>query len=116
MDTQELIGKIENGDMADAGKAFSELMNQKVQAALDDRKVELGNQMHLSPEELEELENEVQAELEDEDFEEDDLEEDEDEDEDSEEDEDEDDDELEEDDEEEVDEDEDVQPDEAEPQ
>jgi len=113
MDTQELIGKIENGDMADAGKAFSELMNQKVQSALDDRKVELGNQMHLSPEELEELENEVQAELEDEDFEEDDLEEDEDEDEDSEEDED---DELEEDDEEEVDEDEDVQSDEAEPQ
>ena len=112
MDTQELIGKIENGDMADAGKAFSELMNQKVQSALDDRKVELGNQMHLSPEELEELENEVQAELEDEDFEEDDLEEDEDEDEDSEENED---DELEEDDEE-VDEDEDVQSDETEPQ
>ena len=105
MDTQELIGKIENGDMADAGKAFSELMNQKVQSALDDRKVELGNQMHLSPEELEELEKETQAELEDEDFEEDDLEEGEDED-----------DELEEDDEEEVDEDEDVQPDETEPQ
>ncbi len=113
MDTQELIGKIENGDMADAGRAFSELMNQKVQSALDDRKVELGNQMHLSPEELEELEKETQAELEDEDFEEDDLEEDEDEDEDSDEDED---DELEEDDEEEVDEDEDVQSDETEPQ
>ena len=95
MDTQELIGKIENGDMADAGRAFSELMNQKVQSALDDRKVELGNQMHLSPEELEELEKETQAELEDEDFEEDDLEED---------------------DEEEVDEDEDVQSDETEPQ
>ena len=104
MDTQELIGKIENGDMADAGRAFSELMNQKVQSALDDRKVELGNQMHLSPEELEELEKNNQAELEDEDFEED-------EDEASEED----DDELEED-EEEVDEDEDVQSDEAEPQ
>lgn len=111
MDTQELIGKIENGDMADASKAFSELMNQKVQSALDDRKVELGNQMHLSPEELEELEKETQAELEDEDFEEDDLEEDEDED--SEEDED---DELEEDDKEEVDENEDVQSDETEPQ
>tara|TARA_B100001057_G_C22624107_1_gene861751 strand:+ start:314 stop:628 length:315 start_codon:yes stop_codon:yes gene_type:complete len=104
MDTQELIGKIENGDMADAGKAFTDLMNQKVQAALDDRKVELGNQMHLSPEELEELEKDNQAELEDEDF-------DEDEDEASEE---EDDDELEED--EEVDEDEDVQSDETEPQ
>ena len=115
MDTQELIGKIENGDMADAGKAFSELMNQKVQSALDDRKVELGNQMHLSPEELEELEKETQAELEDEDFEEDDLEEDEDEDEDEDSEEDEDD-ELEEDDEEEVDEDEDVQSDETEPQ
>ena len=104
MDTQELIGKIEQGDMATAGKAFSELMNQKVQAALDDRKVELGNQMHLSPEELEELEKNNQTELEDEDFEED-------EDEASEED----DDELEED-EEEVDEDEDVQSDETEPQ
>ena len=115
MDTQELIGKIENGDMADAGRAFSELMNQKVQSALDDRKVELGNQMHLSPEELEELEKETQAELEDEDFEEDDLEEDEDEDEDEDSEEDEDD-ELEEDDEEEVDEDEDVQSDETEPQ
>ena len=110
MDTQELIGKIQNGDMADAGKAFSELMNQKVQSALDDRKVELGNHMHLSPEELEELEKETQVELEDDDFEEDDLEEDEDEDEDSDED-----DELEEDDEE-VDEDEDVQSDETEPQ
>ena len=115
MDTQELIGKIESGDMADAGRAFSELMNQKVQSALDDRKVELGNQMHLSPEELEELEKETQAELEDEDFEEDDLEEDEDEDEDEDSEEDEDD-ELEEDDEEEVDEDEDVQSDETEPQ
>ncbi len=104
MDTQELIGKIESGDMADAGKAFSELMNAKVQAALDDRKVELGNQMHLSPEEKEELE--AQAELDDEDFEDDDLE-DEDEDEESE-------DETEEDDEE--DEDEDVQSDETEPQ
>ena len=103
MDTQELIGKIESGDMANAGKAFSELMNAKVQAALDDRKVELGNQMHLSPEEKEELE--AQAELEDEDFEDDDLE-DEDEDEESE-------DETEEDDE---DEDEDVQSDETEPQ
>jgi len=113
MDTQELIGKIESGDMADAGKAFNELMNAKVQAALDDRKVELGNQMHLSPEEKEELE--AQAELDDEDFddpEEEDLEdedlEDEDEDEESE-------DETEEDDIEE-DENEDVQSDETEPQ
>lgn len=104
MDTQELIGKIESGDMADAGNAFSELMNAKVQAALDDRKVELGNQMHLSPEDKEELE--AQAELDDEDFEDEDLE-DEDEDEESE-------DETEEDDEE--DEDEDVQSDETEPQ
>tara|TARA_B100001287_G_scaffold173989_1_gene146597 strand:- start:19 stop:330 length:312 start_codon:yes stop_codon:yes gene_type:complete len=103
MDTQELIGKIESGDMADAGKAFSELMNAKVQAALDDRKVELGNQMHLSPEEKEELE--AQAELDDEDFEDEDLE-DEDEDEESEE-------ETEED---EEDENEDVQSDETEPQ
>tara|TARA_B100000925_G_scaffold268051_2_gene228936 strand:+ start:161 stop:472 length:312 start_codon:yes stop_codon:yes gene_type:complete len=103
MDTQELIGKIESGDMADAGKAFSELMNAKVQAALDDRKVELGNQMHLSPEEKEELE--AQAELDDEDFEDEDLE-DEDEDEESEE-------ETEEDKE---DENEDVQSDETEPQ
>ena len=103
MDTQELIGKIESGDMANAGKAFSELMNAKVQAALDDRKVELGNQMHLSPEEKEELE--AQAELDDEDFEDEDLE-DEDEDEESEE-------ETEED---EEDENEDVQSDETEPQ
>ena len=103
MDTQELIGKIESGNMADAGKAFSELMNAKVQAALDDRKVELGNQMHLSPEEKEELE--TQAELDDEDFENEDLE-DEDEGEESEE-------ETEED---EEDEDEDVQSDETEPQ
>ena len=103
MDTQELIGKIESGDMADAGKAFSELMNAKVQAALDDRKVELGNQMHMSPEEKEELE--AQAELDDEDFEDEDLE-DEDEDEESEE-------ETEED---EEDENEDVQSDETEPQ
>tara|TARA_B100000683_G_scaffold48023_1_gene45094 strand:- start:3151 stop:3483 length:333 start_codon:yes stop_codon:yes gene_type:complete len=68
VDTQELIDKINAGDMADAGRAFTELMGSKVQDALDDRKVELGNQMHLTPEELEELEA---AELNDEDFEED---------------------------------------------
>lgn len=73
VDTQDLIDKISSGDMADAGKAFSELMGAKVQDALDDRKVELGNLMHLSPEEVEELQT---AELEDEDFVEDDLEED----------------------------------------
>lgn len=93
IDTQDLIDKINTGDMADAGKAFQELMGSKIQNALDDRKVELGNQMHLSPEELEELES---AELEDEDFEED---------------EDIDDDEIEED---EVEDDDDVQPTEAE--
>lgn len=109
VDTQELIDKISSGDMADAGKAFQELMGSKVQDALDDRKVELGNLMHLSPEEVEELQT---AELEDEDFE-DDLDDEDDESTEEEADEDLDDSEA---DHEEVDQDEDIQPDETESQ
>lgn len=112
VDTQELIDKISSGDMADAGKAFQELMGSKVQDALDDRKVELGNLMHLSPEEVEELQT---AELEDEDFE-DDLDDAETEDEESTEEEADEDLDESETDHEEVDQDEDVQPDETESQ
>lgn len=68
VDTQELIDKISAGDMADASRAFSELMGSKVQDALDDRKVELGAFMALSPEEREEIKAQ-EAELNDEDFE-----------------------------------------------
>ena len=50
-----------------------ELMGAKVQDALDDRKVELGQFMNLSPEEIEEIKAQ-EADLEDDDFEDDDLE------------------------------------------
>jgi hypothetical protein len=73
VDTQELIDKISSGNMADASKAFTELMGAKVQDALDDRKVELGQFMNLSPEEVEEIKAQ-EADLEDDDFEDDDLE------------------------------------------
>jgi hypothetical protein len=59
-------------------------MNAKVQDSLNDRKIELGQQLHLSPEEIEAMNAEVESdeeELEDEDeFDEDELEEVEDED------------------------------------
>jgi len=73
VDTQELIDKISSGSMADASKAFTELMGAKVQDALDDRKVELGQFMNLSPEEVEDIKAQ-EADLEDDDFEDDDLE------------------------------------------
>jgi hypothetical protein len=40
-------------------------MQSRVQNALDDRKVELGQQMHLSPEEIDQLHDEDEEELED---------------------------------------------------
>jgi Skp family chaperone for outer membrane proteins len=57
-------------DMVQAGQAFTDLMNAKVQDSLNDRKVELGQQMHLSPEEIEAMNAEAEPdedELEDED-------------------------------------------------
>jgi len=56
--------------MVQAGQAFTDLMNAKVQDSLNDRKVELGQQMHLSPEEIEAMNAEAEPdedELEDED-------------------------------------------------
>jgi hypothetical protein len=82
--TEELIDTLGKGDMVQAGQAFTDLMNAKVQDSLNDRKIELGQQLHLSPEEIEAMNAEVEydeEELEDEDeFDEDELEEVEDED------------------------------------
>lgn len=68
--TEELIDTLGKGDMVQAGQAFTDLMNAKVQDSLNDRKIELGQQMHLSPEEIEAMNAEVEPdeeELEDED-------------------------------------------------
>jgi len=68
--TEELIDTLSKGDMVQAGQAFTDLMNAKVQDSLNDRKVELGQQMHLSPEEIEAMNAEAEPdeeELEDED-------------------------------------------------
>ena len=68
--TEELIDTLGKGDMVQAGQAFTDLMNAKVQDSLNDRKVELGQQMHLSPEEIEAMNAEAEPdeeELEDED-------------------------------------------------
>jgi len=51
--TEELIDTLGKGDMVKAGQAFTDLMNAKVQDSLNDRKIELGQQLHLSPEEIE---------------------------------------------------------------
>ena len=68
--TEELIDTLSKGDIVQAGQAFTDLMNAKVQDSLNDRKVELGQQMHLSPEEIEAMNAEAEPdedELEDED-------------------------------------------------
>jgi hypothetical protein len=68
--TEELIDTLSKGNMVQAGQAFTDLMNAKVQDSLNDRKVELGQQMHLSPEEIEAMNAEAEPdedELEDED-------------------------------------------------
>jgi len=68
--TEEFIDTLSKGDMVQAGQAFTDLMNAKVQDSLNDRKVELGQQMHLSPEEIEAMNAEAEPdedELEDED-------------------------------------------------
>lgn len=75
--TEELIDTLGKGDMVQAGQAFTDLMNAKVQDSLNDRKIELGQQLHLSPEEIEAM-NSVEPdeeELEDEDETEEDSEE-----------------------------------------
>lgn len=71
--TEELIDTLSKGDMVQAGQAFTDLMNAKVQDSLNDRKVELGQQMHLSPEEIEAMN--AEAEPDDEDLEDEDEEE-----------------------------------------
>ena len=76
--TEELIDTLSKGDMVQAGQAFTDLMNAKVQDSLNDRKVELGQQMHISPEEIEAMNAEAEPDeedLEDEDEEEVDTEE-----------------------------------------
>jgi len=68
--TEELINTLGKGDMVQAGQAFTDLMNAKVQDSLNDRKIELGQQLHLSPEEIEAMNAEAEPdeeELEDED-------------------------------------------------
>ena len=68
--TEELIDTLGKGDMVQAGQAFTDLMNAKVQDSLNDRKIELGQQLHLSPEEIEAMDAEAEPdekELEDED-------------------------------------------------
>jgi len=72
--TEELIDTLGKGDMVKAGQAFTDLMNAKVQDNLNDRKIELGQQLHLSPEEIEAM-NDVEPD-EDEDEDEDETEED----------------------------------------
>lgn len=93
--TEELIDTLSKGDMVQAGQAFTDLMNAKVQDSLNDRKVELGQQMHLSPEEIEAMN--AEAEPDEEDLEDEEVETEEESEEDTE--------------EEEVEEDEDIQPD-----
>ena len=98
--TEELIDTLSKGDMVQAGQAFTDLMNAKVQDSLNDRKVELGQQMHLSPEEIEAMNAEAEPDeedLEDEDEDEEEVDAEEESEEDTE--------------EEEVEEDEDIQPD-----
>lgn len=75
--TEELIDTLGKGDMVQAGQAFTDLMNAKVQDSLNDRKIELGQQLHLSPEEIEAMNNVEpdEEELEDEDETEEDSEE-----------------------------------------
>lgn len=68
--TEELIDTLGKGDMVQAGQAFTDLMNAKVQDSLNDRKIELGQQLHLSQEEIEAMNAEAEPdeeELEDED-------------------------------------------------
>ena len=63
--TEELIDTLSKGNMVQAGQAFTDLMNAKVQDSLNDRKVELGQQMHLSPEEIEAMNAEAEPDEED---------------------------------------------------
>ena len=58
--TEELINTLGKGDMVQAGQAFTDLMNAKVQDSLNDRKIELGQQLHLSPEEIEAMNAEAE--------------------------------------------------------
>lgn len=75
--TEELIDTLSKGDMVQASNAFTDLMQSRVQNALDDRKVEIGQQMHLSPEEIEQIHaEEDEEELEEVDTEEDESEDD----------------------------------------
>ena len=66
MATLDLINSIKDGDNVAAGKEFAEVINSKLSAALDAKKVELGStlvQRKADAEEVEELEAEKQEEV-----------------------------------------------------
>ena len=59
----DLINDLGAGEMAKASTTFADLMKDKVNDALDDRKIELGRLMTMSPEEIEAEEQELEAQL-----------------------------------------------------
>ena len=66
METKDLINALNSGNNIEAGNMFNSLMADKINSAMDDRKVQIAQSM-MSGEEQMELDFESEEEMEDED-------------------------------------------------
>ena len=64
MSTNELVNDIKTGDNVKANKTFDGVMGEKLKAALDARKVEIASTLGNTSNEIEEIEEEIPAEIE----------------------------------------------------
>ena len=64
METKDLINALNSGNNVEAGNVFSSLMADKINSAMDDRKVQLGQSMMSGEEEQVEMDFESEEEVE----------------------------------------------------
>ena len=64
MSTNELVNDIKTGDNVKANNSFNTVMGEKLKAALDAKKVEIASMLGNPPNEIEEVEEEIPAEIE----------------------------------------------------
>lgn len=64
METKDLINALNSGNNVEAGNVFNSLMADKINSAMDDRKVQLGQSMMSGEEEQVEMDFESEEEVE----------------------------------------------------
>ena len=65
-DVNDLINALSQGDMAKANDTFSAIMSDKINSSLDDSRIQMAQDIMGVPEEVDEVEAEVEVEIDDE--------------------------------------------------